>query len=86
MDNQKITPEQAAPILGISPNNIRHSMRNGTLPIGNVRPANTKTRGHRQSYRYDIYGESFQVMKWKPVSHSIRKKIFSIGESGRRAL
>lgn len=55
MDNQKITPEQAAPILGISPNNIRHSMRNGTLPIGNVRPANTKTRGHRQSYRYDIY-------------------------------
>lgn len=51
MENGKITPEQAAPVLGISPNEIRYCMRKGTLPIGHARKAN---RGKRQ-YRYDIY-------------------------------
>ena len=48
---EKISPEQAAPILGITPNEIRYCMRKGTLPIGHARKS---TRGKR-SFRYDIY-------------------------------
>lgn len=50
-NSQKITPEKAAPILGISPNEIRYCLRKGTLPIGHARKSNTG----RKSYRYDIY-------------------------------
>lgn len=50
---EKISPEQASPILGISPNEIRYCMRKGTLPIGHARLSNGK--GKRPSYRYDIY-------------------------------
>ena len=55
MDKQKVSPEQASKLLGISPNEIRYCLRKGTLPIGCARPANSKKRGNRQSYRYDIY-------------------------------
>lgn len=51
MDNEKISPEKAAPILGISPNEIRYCLRKGTLPIGHARRS---SRGKR-TYRYDIY-------------------------------
>ena len=52
MISQKITVEQAAPVLGISPNKIRYYMRNNRFdpPIGQVR----KVPGSR-SYRYDVY-------------------------------
>lgn len=49
-DSQKITPEQASRILGISPNEIRYCLRQGTLPIGHARKA---SRG--RGYRYDIF-------------------------------
>lgn len=52
---QKVTPEQVAPILGISPNEIRYCLRKGTLPIGRARPSNSTARGRKKSYRYDIY-------------------------------
>lgn len=57
MEKAKMTPEQASPILGISPNEIRYALRNGTLPIGRARKAN---RG--KGYRYDIYKDL--VMKY----------------------
>lgn len=62
IEKQKISPEQAHLILGISPNEIRYVMRKEinvptekkTLPIGQARKASTCKRG-RPSYRYDIY-------------------------------
>ena len=55
MQTQKISVEQAALILGISPNEIRYGLRKGTLPIGHARPASKRTRGNKPSYRYDVY-------------------------------
>lgn len=49
-DNIRLTPEQAAPILGMHPDCIRAAMRKGTLPIGHARKASTG-----KGYRYDIY-------------------------------
>lgn len=51
-DTNKISVEQAAPVLGISPNQIRYYMRNNRFdpPIGQVRKVPGST-----SYRYDIY-------------------------------
>lgn len=48
---EKISPEKAAPVLGLTPNEIRYCLRKGTLPIGHARKSN---RG-KNSYRYDIY-------------------------------
>lgn len=50
MTKQKVSVEEAALLLGISPNNIRYSMRKNELPIGSVR----KSRSGK-SFRYDIY-------------------------------
>lgn len=60
MNVEKISPEQAAPVLGISPNEIRYCLRKGTLPIGHARPSNGI--GKRTTYRYDIY--KHLVMKY----------------------
>lgn len=49
-ENTRLTPEQAAPLLGIHPDGIRDAMQKGTLPIGHVRKASTG-----KGYRYDIY-------------------------------
>lgn len=48
--SQKITPETASPILGISPNKIREDMRKNKFnpPIGRIRKSRTGNR-------YDIY-------------------------------
>ena len=61
-EKQKISPEQAHLVLGISPNEILYVMRKEmsipaekkTLPIGQARKASACKRG-RPSYRYDIY-------------------------------
>lgn len=50
MNCERLSVEEVAPILGISPNEIRYCLRKGTLPIGAARKAN---RG--KGYRYDIY-------------------------------
>lgn len=56
MEKMKISVEQAAPIMGISPNEIRYGMRNNKFnpPIGRVRLANQNT-GRKKKYRYDVY-------------------------------
>lgn len=56
MEKMKISVEQAAPIMGISPNEIRYGMRNNKFnpPIGRARLANQNT-GKRKKYRYDVY-------------------------------
>lgn len=52
MTTQKITVEEAAPILGMSPNKIRYYMRAKRFdpPIGQIRRSLTG-----KTYRYDIY-------------------------------
>lgn len=56
MEKLKISVEQAAPIMGISPNEIRYGMRMNKFnpPIGRARLANQNT-GRRKKYRYDVY-------------------------------
>ena len=56
MQGMKISPEQAAPVLCISPNGIRYYMRTNQFnpPIGRVRVVNNGT-GTKKKYRYDIY-------------------------------
>lgn len=56
MEKLKISVEQAALVMGISPNEIRHGMRNNKFspPIGRARLANQNT-GRRKKYRYDVY-------------------------------
>lgn len=50
----KVSPEEVAPIIGISPNEIRKKLRDGTLPIGHARKAGKNARG-RLRYTYDIF-------------------------------
>lgn len=50
MKIEKISPEKASEILGISPESIRISMMQGTLPVGHVRKSRTG-----KSNIYDIY-------------------------------
>lgn len=52
MNDNKISVEQAAPVLGISPNQIRYYMQMNRFdpPIGQVR----KVPGSKR-HRYDIY-------------------------------
>lgn len=54
LGKNKVSVEEAAPVLGISPNKIRYYMRAGRFnpPIGQVRKTE---RG--KSYRYDVYKE-----------------------------
>lgn len=54
--SERITPEQASPVLGISPTRIRNRMRRDyikktqELPIGRAYPSMTG-----KGFRYDIY-------------------------------
>lgn len=56
MQSMKISVEQAAPVMGISPNEIRHGIRNDRFnpPIGRARVARGST-GKKKKYRYDVY-------------------------------
>lgn len=58
----KISPERASPVLGISPNEIRKRLRDGTLPVGHARKVGKYRRlvapGRYEDmtrYSYDIY-------------------------------
>lgn len=53
MQGMRISPEELAPVIGMSPNAIRYRMKNGTLPIGSAVKVGD-TRGKRR-YRYDIF-------------------------------
>lgn len=57
MQKMKISPEAAAPVMGISPNEIRYCMRNNKFdpPIGRVRIANNRIKKKKPTYRYDIF-------------------------------
>lgn len=62
MKNEKISVEQAARVLGISPNEIRKRLRDGTLPIGHARKSGTYKQlispgKYRTAvrYTYDVY-------------------------------
>lgn len=50
MSGQRISVEEAAPILGMTPNYIRYLMRTKRLPIGEAVKNSTGT-----GYRYLIY-------------------------------
>lgn len=49
-DNARISVEQAAKIMGLTPAYIRYYMRRGELPIGKAQKARSG-----KSYRYEIY-------------------------------
>lgn len=74
MEQIKITPEQAAQVLGINPVRIRNRMRRdylkktNDLPIGKAYPSVTG-----KSFRYDIYKPL--VMKYMGLTEWLKEKI-----------
>ncbi len=74
MEQIKLTPEQAAPVLGINPVRIRNRMRRdyikktNDLPTGKAYPSMTG-----KSFRYDIYKPL--VMKYMGLSEWPKEEI-----------
>ena len=50
----RVSPEEVAPIIGKSPNEIRKRLRDGTIPIGKARKIGKNARG-KPRYAYDIF-------------------------------
>lgn len=53
---EKITPEQAAKILKMDPQNLRAGLRSGKIPWGTA----FKTSEVRERYTYVIYPKAFR--------------------------